>query len=102
MKKPYIVHVISLGCAKNLVDTEVICGGLASQGIMLSADRNGADMILVNTCGFIEDARAEADQEIHTALRWKKKRRNRAVAVAGCLPRRLREHHRRLRALGHH
>jgi ribosomal protein S12 methylthiotransferase len=91
VKQPYVVHVISLGCAKNLVDTEVICGGLASTGIMLSAERNGANMVLVNTCGFIEDARTEADQEIRDALRWKKKRRGRAVAVAGCLPRRLRE-----------
>ena len=91
MKKPYIVHVISLGCAKNLVDTEVICGGLASHGIMLSAERDGADMVLINTCGFIEDARTEADQEIRAALRWKRKRRRRAVAVAGCLPRRLRD-----------
>ena len=91
MKKPYIVHVISLGCAKNLVDTEVICGDLASHGIMLSAERDGADMVLINTCGFIEDARKEADQEIRAALRWKRKRRRRAVAVAGCLPRRLRE-----------
>jgi ribosomal protein S12 methylthiotransferase len=90
VKQPYVVHVISLGCAKNLVDTEVICGGLASRGIMLSAERNGADMVLVNTCGFIEDARTEADQEILAALRWKRKGRNRAVAVAGCLPRRLR------------
>jgi len=91
VNQPYIVHVISLGCAKNLVDTEVICGGLATHGILLSAERDDADMILVNTCGFIEDARLEADREIRSALRWKKKGHGRAVAVAGCLPRRLRE-----------
>lgn len=91
MNRPYIVHVISLGCAKNLVDTEVICGGLASHGFVLSADPDDADLILINTCGFIEDARKEANSEIQTALRWKKRGHGRAVVVAGCLPRRLRD-----------
>lgn len=91
MNRPYIVQVVSLGCAKNFVDTEVICGGLAADGVLLSPDREDADLVLVNTCGFIEDARREADREIRDALKWKRQKRGRAVMVAGCLPRRLRE-----------
>jgi ribosomal protein S12 methylthiotransferase len=91
VNRPYIVQVVSLGCAKNFVDTEVICGGLAADGVLLSPNREDADLVLVNTCGFIEDARREADQEIRSALKWKRQKRGRAVMVAGCLPRRLRD-----------
>jgi ribosomal protein S12 methylthiotransferase len=89
MARPYRICVISLGCPKNLVDTEVMCGTLASAGFQLTADREAADLLLINTCSFIKDARSEADDEILQALRWKRRGRgHRKVAVAGCLPQR--------------
>ncbi|MFA6930265.1 MAG: 30S ribosomal protein S12 methylthiotransferase RimO, partial [Lentisphaeria bacterium] len=82
----------TLGCAKNLVDAEVMCGSLAANGILLTTDPEQANLILVNTCSFIQDARTEAEQAIRSALRWKKKGARagliRAVAVSGCLPQR--------------
>lgn len=89
MARPYRICVVSLGCPKNLVDTEVMCGALASAGFQLTADREAADLLLINTCSFIKDARSEADDEILQALRWKRRHRaQRKVAVAGCLPQR--------------
>jgi ribosomal protein S12 methylthiotransferase len=89
MARPYRVCVVSLGCPKNLVDTEVMCGSLASAGFQLTADREAADLLLVNTCSFIRDARDEAQDEIIEALRWKRRAPGRRrVAVAGCLPQR--------------
>ncbi|OPZ31558.1 MAG: Ribosomal protein S12 methylthiotransferase RimO [Lentisphaerae bacterium ADurb.BinA184] len=82
------VFVISLGCAKNLVDSEVMCGGLATAGFVLTDAADAADVMLVNTCSFIADARAEADREIARAVKWKRGRRGRRVVVAGCLPQR--------------
>ena len=89
-QKPYCIAVTSLGCAKNLVDTEVICGTLATQGFALVDDPRYADMVLINTCSFIADARREAEEEIRQAIRWKRaaKPGRRAIAVAGCLPQR--------------
>ncbi len=83
------ICVISLGCAKNLVDAEVMCGLLATDGFVLTNDRSLADLVLVNTCGFIADARREAADEIEDALAWKRADpEGRAVAVAGCLTQR--------------
>jgi ribosomal protein S12 methylthiotransferase len=86
----YRIAVVSLGCAKNLVDTEVMCGTLASEGFTLVSDPEAADMMLINTCSFIADARTEAEEEIRRAIEWKRgaRRGKRAVAVAGCLPQR--------------
>ena len=88
MRKPCHVLIVSLGCPKNLVDTEIICGELAIAGFVLTNQPDMANITLINTCSFIADARAEADREIRRALRWKKKRHGRAVVVAGCLPQR--------------
>ncbi|MDT8391646.1 MAG: 30S ribosomal protein S12 methylthiotransferase RimO [Lentisphaeria bacterium] len=82
------VMVVSLGCAKNLVDTEVMCGSLAVGGYMLTNVPEEADVVLINTCGFIADARAEAEQEIRDALEWRLEKKSRRLAVAGCLPQR--------------
>ena len=84
--EPLRVHLISLGCPKNLVDTEVIAGHLATAGFALASEPDLADILLINTCGFIADARREADSEIRTALRWKRQRRGRRVVIGGCLP----------------
>lgn len=89
MNRPYRVCVVSLGCAKNLVDTEVMCGGMLSAGFQLTADDAAADVMLINTCSFIADARGEAEEAVRAALRWKRRGRGRrVVAVAGCLPQR--------------
>lgn len=86
---PRLVHVVSLGCPKNLVDTEVMCGLLATSGeFMLTDDPREASVTLINTCCFIAPARAEAEGEITQALAWKKARPSRVVVVAGCLPQR--------------
>lgn len=89
---PIVVQIVTLGCAKNLVDAEVMCGYLAVSGICLTTEADEADMVLINTCSFIRDARNEAEETIKKALAWKRKgMRNgilRAVAVAGCLPQR--------------
>ncbi|MBR6058366.1 MAG: 30S ribosomal protein S12 methylthiotransferase RimO [Victivallales bacterium] len=84
---PIIVSIISLGCAKNLVDTEVMCGALVSNGCLLAEDENDANVILINTCSFILDARKEAQEAIANALKWKRRARKtrRMVVVAGCL-----------------
>ncbi|MBQ6473245.1 MAG: 30S ribosomal protein S12 methylthiotransferase RimO [Victivallales bacterium] len=79
------VHVISLGCAKNLVDTEVMCGALVTEGFCLAEASRDADVLLINTCGFIRDARKESEDAIQRALKWKTRRAGRLVAVAGCL-----------------
>lgn len=87
--RTYCVYVVSLGCAKNLVDSEVMCGLLAADGFLLTPDLRQADIVLINTCGFIADAREESEAEIHDALRWKRKGKRRMVVVSGCLPQRL-------------
>ncbi len=83
-----IITIISLGCAKNLVDTEVMAGTLALAGFQLAADAADADLLLINTCSFVADARAEAEAQIGRALEWKRGRRGRRLIVAGCLPQR--------------
>ena len=90
--RPYVVRLISLGCAKNLVDSEVMCGCLATHGICLTTDPEAADLTLINTCGFIQSARDEAEKAIEDALRWKQAGRRKAllrrVVVGGCLAQR--------------
>ncbi len=77
---------VSLGCPKNRVDTEVLCGLLAASGFVPVAKAQDADVVLINTCAFIASARDEAAREIRRALRWKKRGRRRRVVVAGCYP----------------
>jgi len=90
---PIAVLITTLGCAKNLVDAEVMCGSLVANGIYLTTDPDSADLMLINTCSFINDARKEAEDAIRAALHWKRKGQQReglfrAVVVAGCLPQR--------------
>ncbi|HKQ59767.1 MAG TPA: 30S ribosomal protein S12 methylthiotransferase RimO [Candidatus Polarisedimenticolaceae bacterium] len=79
------VGVISLGCAKNLVDTEVMLGHLARAGCELVQDPEQADAIVVNTCGFIESAREESIRTILELGALKAQGRLRRLVVAGCL-----------------
>lgn len=85
---PRTVAVVSLGCAKNLVDAEVMCGTLATHGYALTDSQDDADILLVNTCSFIADARAESEGEIANAVAWKRSRPGRVLVVTGCLPQR--------------
>ncbi len=80
---------VSLGCPKNLVDSEKMLGTLAVDGYQLVSDPDGADFVIVNTCGFIEQSRAESIGVIREMLDLKREGRVRGVIVAGCLPERL-------------
>jgi ribosomal protein S12 methylthiotransferase len=76
---------VSLGCPKNQVDSERMLGHLAQAGYTLTADADGADVVVVNTCGFIEPARQESLGVIREMLQLKEQGRLGAVVVAGCL-----------------
>ena len=87
-RKPISVGLVSLGCAKNTVDLQVMAGHLLKAGCVLAPQPDDADVILVNTCAFIEAARAEAVEEILRACELKKTGRCRAVVVSGCFAQR--------------
>ena len=77
---------VSLGCPKNLVDSEKMLGTLALDGYALVSDPDGADFVIVNTCGFIESSRQESKAVIEEMLDLKRRGRTKGVIVAGCLP----------------
>ncbi len=87
----YKVSFISLGCAKNLVDTQLMAGSLLKNGISLSPTPEQADALVINTCAFIEDARQEAYEAIEEACRIKNCGQCRAVIVSGCLAQRYKQ-----------
>src|SRR2546425_11425943 len=76
---------VSLGCPKNLVDSERMLGKLAQDGYTLVTDADGADVVVVNTCGFIEPARQESLGVIREMLKLKEEGKVGSVVVAGCL-----------------
>src|SRR5882724_10094291 len=76
---------VSLGCPKNTVDSERMLGKLAQDGYTLVPDAEGADVVVVNTCGFIEPARQESLAVIREMLALKTQGRVGSVVVAGCL-----------------
>lgn len=80
---------VSLGCPKNLIDSERMLGSLALDGYTLVSDPQGADFVIVNTCGFIESSRQESKAVIREMLDLKRQGQTRGVIVAGCLPERL-------------
>ena len=82
---------ISLGCDKNLVDTEVMLGLLASRGYEMTDDETQADIIVINTCCFIHDAKEESIQNILDMAEYKKTGRAKALIVTGCLAERYRQ-----------
>ena len=85
-RPPLAVAAVSLGCPKNLVDTEVMLGLLRGDGFSITADARDADVLLVNTCCFIEDARAEAAEALEEAAAWRRSHRAGALICAGCWP----------------
>lgn len=82
---------ISLGCPKNLVDSERMLGRLRDDGYELSVDTEDCDFVVINTCGFIDNARTESFQAIDQMLELKRQGKIRGVIVAGCLAERERE-----------
>lgn len=84
------IALISLGCPKNQVDADVMCRRLLEAGHTTTADLSEADMILVNTCGFIDSAKQEAIENILMACEYKQQNPNLKVVVTGCLAERYR------------
>jgi ribosomal protein S12 methylthiotransferase len=82
------VRIISLGCPKNLVDSEVMGGLLSQSGHQLVENNDEADIVLVNTCAFINPAKEEAIEEILMLAEEKKKKPGLKIVVAGCLAQR--------------
>src|SRR5579863_25198 len=85
------VGFVSLGCPKNLVDSEVMMGLLASSGAEITHDAADADIIVVNTCSFIETAQQESVNTILEMAQLKKTGKARKLIVAGCLVERFRD-----------
>ena len=85
------IGLVSLGCAKNAVDLQVMAGHLVKAGFTLAPTPDDADAILVNTCAFIASAREEAAAEILRACELKRAGRCRAVVVSGCFAQRYRD-----------
>lgn len=88
MKK---VGFISLGCPKNLVDSEVMMGQLQQKGYEITGDASEAETLVVNTCGFIDAAKKESIDAILEAVRLKSEGKCKRLVVAGCLVERYRE-----------
>src|SRR5207253_9077735 len=88
-KKVPKVGFVSLGCPKNLVDSEVMLGTLARQGYSITAQKEDADVIVVNTCGFIDSAKKESIDTILEMAQLKQGNCKKLV-VAGCLAERYR------------
>lgn len=85
------VHFISLGCPKNLVDSEIMAGTLMKDGYEVVADAEGADTVIVNTCGFIEDSKKESIQRILDMGNLKEQGQIKKLVVAGCLTQRYKD-----------
>ena len=82
------VHFISLGCPKNLVDTEIMVGTLMKDGYSIVGDEESADTVIINTGGFIEDSKRESIQKILEMGELKKQGKIKRLVVAGCLTQR--------------
>ena len=83
--------MVSLGCPKNQVDAEQMLGVLAGSGFEITSEQSEADVIVVNTCGFIESAKEESIEAILEAARMKQHGRCSKVIIAGCLAQRYRD-----------
>ena len=91
-ERPVRVGLISLGCAKNLVDAEVMVGTLLRDGIEITNDARQADVVIVNTCSFIDSAQEESvDTILESAELRDASNRGQGLIVSGCLPQRFRD-----------
>jgi len=85
------VKIITLGCAKNLVDSEVMTGMLRDAGFTIVDNEEQAELLLINTCGFIADAKKESVRTILEAVRSKAEGHFRGIIVTGCLAQRYKD-----------
>ena len=88
-QKSVSVGFVALGCPKNMVDSEVMLAQIGQDGFVLSSDPDNADVVVINTCGFIAPAKEEALDAIRQAVAQKKNGRVRKVVVTGCLSERM-------------
>src|SRR5882724_224878 len=92
IERPVRVGLISLGCAKNLVDAEIMLGTLLKDGVEITNDPAQADVVIVNTCSFIDSAQEESvDTILESAELREAKNRGQGLVVSGCLPQRFRD-----------
>jgi ribosomal protein S12 methylthiotransferase len=87
---PSVVSLVHLGCARNLVDSELILGRLAEEGLIVAGDPEGAGTVVLNTCSFIGPAREESERTLAELLERKRRGEIERVVVAGCLVQRFR------------
>src|SRR5687768_16311854 len=91
-QRPLRVGVVSLGCAKNLVDAEIMLGSLLKSGVEITNDAANADAVIVNTCSFIDSAQEESVDAILESNEVREaSNRGQALIVSGCLPQRFRD-----------
>src|SRR5438093_932339 len=84
--------MVSLGCAKNLVDAEIMLGSLAQAGMEITNDARLADVVIVNTCSFIDSAQEESvDTILESAAVREAQNRGQGLVVSGCLSQRFRD-----------
>ena len=79
------LNMISLGCAKALVDSEILLGGLERENFEITQEPEDADTIVVNTCGFLDIAREESIETILQAAKLKETGKLKQLVVMGCL-----------------
>lgn len=82
------IYILSLGCPRNLLDSEVLIGALKKKGFSISEDPRDADVAIVNTCGFVQDAKEESIDAILQLVELKKEGKIKKLIVSGCLPQR--------------
>ena len=85
MNEAIRVSLISLGCARNLVDSEVLLGHAVEEGLQVVKDPEDADVVVVNTCGFIDSAKQESIDTILSVARLKGESGLKGVVAVGCL-----------------
>jgi len=85
------IGIKSLGCPKNFVDTEIICGKLRESGYQVSEKIDSSDIVIINTCSFIRDAVEESIEEILNLIKLKKEGKIKYIIVTGCLPQRYKD-----------
>ena len=88
MNEAIRVSLISLGCARNLVDSEVLLGHVAEEGLQITRNPEDADVVVINTCGFIDEAKQESIDTILEVCQLKADDRVKGVLAVGCLAQR--------------
>lgn len=90
-KKIKKIGIVSLGCPKNTVDSEIVLGSLADRGYSVTSNEGDADVIIVNTCGFIDSAKEESIDAILEMAEYKRKGNCKKLIVMGCLSQRYKD-----------